>query len=573
MENEKSNDLTARSIVLFASINSFAGTFVWVLGLIYFGAYATAGIAACATVSSLVSFELARRHKLRAAKNIWLLVGSFVLFFASFKVHASGQIIFLLILMSSTCFLFFMDANERKWLIFHELLIAVLLISGVLFRSSFPFTLEVGEEIATKYAYPLTIFTVFPSVVAVLFFFTVLMQRKNRALQDAVETSLHASKAKSDFLATMSHEIRTPMNGVLGVVELLQETNLDNQQKEFLSTIRRSAFSLLRIIGDILDSSKIEANKLVIKSEPVSIRSVVDEISALLGPTARESNLIIRTSVDSNLPDFILGDEGRLSQILMNLVGNAIKFSGTHSEGEKKSIHVEVKKMEVDKLLISVSDRGIGMSAEQIEQLFNPFTQFSQSKGHKFGGTGLGLSISFSLAKLLGGTINVESEPGQGSTFIVELPCVETKAPTVSLEDDAPIPDEKARVLEGKKVLLVDDNHVNLLVICAQLERLKCVTMTAENGEVGLRKWKEGAFDLMLVDCHMPVLDGFEMTQAVRLEESQIGRKRTPVIAVTANALQGDAERCFQAGMDGYLSKPIPLAKLQKEMISHLNSK
>ena len=518
------------------------------------------------------------------------------------------------------------------------------------------------------------------------------VKERTQQLETALEKADSAAKAKSAFLATMSHEIRTPMNGVLGMLELVQKTSLDDVQKKMLSTVRSSSNALLRIIDDILDFSKIDAGKLKLLNEVVTLFDIADEVVDSLSTLALDKSVEFIVFVDPTLPEFI-SDPVRIRQILFNLAGNAIKFT---DKGGYVAIDI-TKKHVIDDVIhieISVKDNGIGIEPEKQLKLFQPFTQADDSTTREFGGTGLGLSICARLVELMEGTIKLDSEPGKGSVFYVEIPLkiadntiskdislnnkhvhlildneiVRDKLSKVlkqygaivhnhasphifidvnntlktsnedgvflisdlkydnlksvevakifktgnnipgensiylrpyeddydyhggSKQTDNPLhvhqvikvidgyesPGEETEVIKEKdnvktdeidftvfNVLVAEDNEINQDLIQLQLDTIGVNSVIAENGLLALEKWSETDFDLILTDCHMPEMDGFALTKEIRRRESEYGYDVTPIIAVTANALNGEADNCTNAGMDDYLSKPLELVSLQ----------
>lgn len=382
-----------------------------------------------------------------------------------------------------------------------------------------------------------------------------------------------ANRAKSAFLATMSHELRTPMIGVTGMVEVMSHTPLDEDQRRALALIRHSADTLLQIIGDILDFSKIEAGKLELVSMPVDLRRLVEAGVLNFVAGASSKGLSLDCRIDPALGSAYLADALRLRQILGNFLSNAIKFT------EQGGVHVSLEKTgrgeHGDLLRLSVSDTGIGIPEEAQAQLFAPFAQAEQSTTRRFGGSGLGLAICAHLAELMGARIGLESRPGEGTTLWLNL---ELAAANPDLVE--PEPSSAASVLAGRRllpsvaeaeaerslVLLVDDHPTNRLVVTRQLALAGYRCESANDGEHGLAAWRSGRFALVLTDLHMPVMDGYQLAAEIRAEEARRGLARTPVIALTAAVLKGEAERCIEAGMDDYIPKPASIETLLRHL-------
>nr|MCU0495193.1 ATP-binding protein [Chloroflexaceae bacterium] len=372
-------------------------------------------------------------------------------------------------------------------------------------------------------------------------------------------------RAKSEFLANMSHEIRTPLNAVIGMADLLRDTPLLDHQQEYVETIRSGGNLLITVINDILDFSKIEAGRIELEQQPMPLRASLKEALDIVGLAAQAKGLQLTYSVEETIPDLLVGDELRLRQVLVNLLNNAVKFTNTGSV----SLRVVATAPQADTqqrwLAFHVQDTGIGISPEQMERLFQPFVQADSSTTRKYGGTGLGLVISRRLAEVMGGTLEAASTPGVGSTFTLTLPFGEPVPvaasapgippvePVASMEQPAPL-----------TVLLAEDNAVNQKLIQTMLRRLGHHVDTVTTGRQVIEAVGRSTYDVILMDVQMPEMDGLE---AVKLLRARGNQQQLPwVIALTANALQGDRERCLAAGMNDYLSKPLRRDDLQQAL-------
>jgi len=381
-----------------------------------------------------------------------------------------------------------------------------------------------------------------------------ITQRKifERELAEARDSALQSARLKAEFLANMSHEIRTPINGVIGMMGLLGDSELDLDQRELLRTAQKSADSLLNIINDVLDFSKIEAGKFTIEESVVSPRVLMDDCLDMVSRHAREKGLRLTGTLSPGVPAAIRADGARVQQVLLNLLSNAVKFT---NQGEV------VARIEVNPggLHFSVTDTGCGISKLNAARLFQPFTQVDGSVTRAYQGTGLGLAISRQLVELMNGEIGLESAPGAGSKFWFTIPLVaaeiETADPAWSSGKRKSAVASAGLNFAGRKVLIADDNAINREVVLRWLGKWGCTTMPAVNGREALELVRREDFDLVLMDCQMPEMDGYAASTAIRALQGP--KRQIPIIAVTAHALEGDRQKCIDAGMDDYITKPI----------------
>lgn len=380
------------------------------------------------------------------------------------------------------------------------------------------------------------------------------ISQRTEQLEEAMRNAQAASQAKSEFLANVSHELRTPMNGIIGMLDIVLDQPLSREVAEQIRTAHNCAYSLLALMNDILDLSKVEAGKMTLERIPFDIRVLLDDCMKAHQPKALQNAVELHAEVSGDVPQHITGDPLRIRQIIANLVSNAVKFT----EHGKVNVRVSGQFTGPREYIVQirVEDTGTGIPADKLLHIFDKFTQADGSVSRKFGGTGLGLAITQSLVELHGGTIQVQSELGQGSTFIVTLDCEADRpdglvqAETGSCVTFAP----EARG-GAARILVVEDNLVNQKVVTAVLRKRGFAIELANNGREAIAKLESGGnFDLVLMDVQMPVLDGLEATRLIR---KQTHWSRLPIIAMTAHAMNGDKERCLEAGMNGYISKPV----------------
>jgi signal transduction histidine kinase/ActR/RegA family two-component response regulator len=401
------------------------------------------------------------------------------------------------------------------------------------------------------------------SAVALAIGFTILLWQVRR-IREARHIAEKATSAKSEFLANMSHEIRTPLNGIVAMSELLSRSGLNSEQREMAGIVLISSESLMTIVNDILDFSKIEAGRLSVEEIPFDLRQSVSDAVRLFTPRAQEKNLVIHCRVAESIPPMIVGDPVRVRQVLMNLISNAIKFTA------QGSIKVEVRATGDPAVgpaaLIRVTDTGIGIEPQVSARLFRAFSQADSATTRKYGGTGLGLTIALRLVTLMGGSIGMESAPGEGSTFWFLIPAaaagVKSDAPARRPTVTTAVTGQKHQNTGKARILIVEDNPVNQMVASRALLTLGYTAEVVAGGEAALEALDCKQFDLILMDCQMPGMDGYAATAEIRRRED--GRSRIPIVAMTANPIDGDRERCMAAGMDDYLSKPVRLESLGK---------
>jgi PAS domain S-box-containing protein len=418
------------------------------------------------------------------------------------------------------------------------------------------------------------------------------LEQKNEQLEKALIAAREATLMKSRFLANMSHEIRTPMNGVLGMTDFLLSSGLNPEQQEYAESIKRSADSLLALINDILDLSRIEAGKLRLDRVEFPLRTSISDACSIFALQARGKGLEFVSLIAPGVPETAVGDSGRLRQVLTNLLGNAIKFTERGQVGLKAEISSQTR--DAIQLKFTVHDTGIGIPSAEQGRLFDTFTQVDESNTRKYGGTGLGLAISKQLVELLSGEIGLESEPGKGSSFWFTAAFGKSTRSEVAASAPQPAPRSEVGFRETDKprpaiaksqtgtaqlaetlaevsplqkqlrILLAEDNEINQRITMRLLQKLGLAADAVVNGREAVEALEKRKYDLVLMDCQMPDMDGFEATAVIRSREA--GSRHQTICALTANAMDGDRERCLAAGMDDYISKPVGLEKLREAL-------
>lgn len=706
LDDDQSYDLQRRIRISYLAVWFIViAASTWAFAFLIIGDLPSLTISASVALAYAACLLFFRFGLVRLARSVWLISAIVTTLIGILVGDPQAQVDLLFMPILALPFLAFSWQREKRFLLGFVLIATISWFAAQFFQLEGK-SFEILGIAPLHSALPIDVvnfalkITVIVLLVAELAYFTHLTSRAETELMDARIKAEDAATAKGDFLANMSHEIRTPMNGMIGMIEVIETMHPTEEQTRVLGTIRNSAFSLLRIIDDILDASKIDAGKMVIDQVPTEIRPVIEGVAVTLQTMADDVGQRLRLSISEEIPDWILADSGRLRQIMLNLLSNAIKYSSKDLTGREEDIYFYAEMANANTLKIVVEDKGIGMSNDLLKKLFQPFTQGEASTTRRVGGTGLGLVITMKLVQQMGGMITTESVEGLGTKMTVTLPIVkaqivsrrldvsgikviwlaekgfykpwrahsqfnamgvdfayyyvdkdlksfeassdenviyllqpnsretiaewqailraETQSPKFLLltdqrserlgllQDDVyriqayPLLTSEIRkamsVLAGripsdtpaitpaveelteaqkqeraqKSILLVEDNEINRIVLLKQLEILGYTADVAKNGQEGLEKWAQSTYDVILSDCHMPLLDGFEMSQAIRTQEHDTTKPRTPIIAITANALKGDADKCFACGMDDYIAKPVEIKTLEGKLISFL---
>jgi PAS domain S-box-containing protein len=386
------------------------------------------------------------------------------------------------------------------------------------------------------------------------------LKETERQLIAARETALEGSRAKSEFLSSMSHEIRTPMNAVLGMADMLSESDLTGEQRRYLDIMRSNGATLLDLINDILDLARVESGQLRFEEVDFDIRQLIDQVTETMAMRAHEKQLELAAHVDRDVPHNLVGDQLRLRQVIVNLLSNAVKFT----ERGEIVLSVEVANQDVDagtaSIRFSVTDTGIGIAREKTDSIFGAFTQADSSTTRKYGGSGLGLTIVKRLVEMHRGQISVESELGEGSSFIFTAEFKTRPAPaTVTV---CAANDDSAEAMRPLRILLADDSRDNRLLVQAYFKKTPYVLDEVEDGAAAVAKIAAGVYELVLMDIAMPIMDGYSATRAIRTMEKETGRRRTPIIALTGSVLADALKKAIDAGCDAHVAKPVKKATL-----------
>lgn len=388
------------------------------------------------------------------------------------------------------------------------------------------------------------------------------------ALIEARDSAENSSRVKEQFLSNMSHEIRTPMNGVIGMTNLLLQTKLSSEQLDYVNSIKFSSDNLLVIINDILDFNKIESGKIELESTEFNLEDIINGVIRTVKFKADEKSLRVTKTLDADIPSLVLGDPVRYNQVVLNLMGNAVKFT----EEGRIGILVEIEEENDTHVIIrtEISDTGIGIEADKIEKIFESFTQATSRTTREYGGTGLGLAISKELVELQEGTFEVDSTPGKGSTFSFLLPFL--KADLTTIKKETKKAQTKASIPNGTRILLVEDNRINVEVAAKLLHKWNddLTIDHAENGELAIKFLTERDYSIVLMDLQMPVMDGYTAAEHIRTK-MDAPKKDIPIIAISASAFRADQQKVFEAGMNDYVSKPFVPEKLFEKIAQYVN--
>ncbi|MEM9337192.1 MAG: ATP-binding protein [Bacteroidota bacterium] len=495
--------------------------------------------------------------KTRISRWLFIIISSnSVYFFAAKSNYYAGEYLMFPLVLALCPLL--VDFN--KW---QNIVISVSIVMAYYLVNEFRVLANIEAigtpELQDIYLYRSNLFLVMLGVFIISYFYFYITNKQQKQLLRAKEIAESSSKAKTHFLSVMSHEIRTPLNTVIGLSNVLQNKGLQKEEKDNIDLIHFSSNNLLAIVNDILDWSKIESGKLELEKINVDLKKLLDSVMAAGHFLARKKNLDFISEIDETLPKWLKTDSTRLTQILNNLIGNAVKF--TDRGYIKLTTKVLRKNNDVATIEFKISDTGIGMTPVQEKKIFGSFSQADPATTRKYGGTGLGLTISQKMVQLMGGEIKVSSQLGVGSSFEfqLDLPISETAAKEVEIENSS--------VLAGKSILIVDDNQLNILVAQKFLNNWSINHDKAYNGLEAVNKVSENSYDLILMDLSMPEMDGFESTIEIR----RMGYSKLPIIALTASALLDDREKIYRSGMNDLLNKPFNPLHLYEKLVHYLS--
>lgn len=529
---------------------------IWMSALLILSQPTAFKLAALAFFSCIIALVFHHYKQHNRARFIWLSGVMISIWLGDFIAGPYSRANEMLIVTIVVPILLFSWQHERRYILFFAITSFLLWLSTLISNHQLFPILEIPPEISQNYLSWISDFTVIITIAMVMYFYVRDSSNSEAKLSNALKKANAANKTKSQFLANMSHEIRTPMNAIIGMTNLALKTGLTNKQADYIRKANLSAENLLGIINDILDYSKIEAGKLELEKTEFKLSTVFNHMQNMIKFKAEEVGVQYSVNIDNNVPKNLLGDPLRIGQVLINLTNNAVKFS--HA-GDTVSVNVTLKESVNDSVIVlfSVSDTGIGMTKDQQKKLFQSFTQVDVSTTREYGGTGLGLAISKQIIELMDGKIWFESQKDIGSTFYFTVKLEKLADDHIYQSDDELVENQLENAIEqlrGCKVMLVEDNELNQELTQELLNEVGIAVEISSNGKEALELLKVQEFDGVLMDCQMPVMDGYEATRQIRSQEKF---KNLPVIAMTANAMKSDIEKVLAVGMNDHIAKPV----------------
>lgn len=556
------------TVLLFIARMATVGSLAWTIAFFVLGYQTAAVVPALLSIALLAVIRLLKTGHDQVARHVFFVVCTSALWLSSLTLPPEAMMNWLQVCLAAGAFPLFPAQQEKKFAFGYLTLAAAAWATPMMVSSPAFSSYWVDTATATTYLAPFVGLTLFGTLAGLSGWFVNIGETQFRELKSEQKKIKELSAAKSNFLATMSHELRTPMNGIIGIVELLQLGELKDEQRRMLGAVQESSENLLEIIDDLVDASEISKERFSLKSDEFDLQLLLEDCIAGVTPRAKLAGVPLHLSIDQNVPVAFLGDRNRLKQVILNLLDNAIKFSITDKDKQALPVSLNVSSKDEGMLLIEVDDHGIGMSRPVVDKLFTLFFQNEVVESRRYGGTGLGLAISQRLITLMGGNISVSSEPGLGSTFRIQLPhsrVTEKKIQYRTASETADLP----RVAKADfPILVVEDNEINRIVLQKQLENLGYESVQAGNGFEGLKAIQDQTFRLILTDCHMPGMNGFEMAEEIRRSEIETGKSPVPIVAVTANVAEDAQQQSEQSGMNGFLKKPVMMGDLQ-EVLDH----